>query len=84
MAEDDVGFVGVEFGVGARGELAHWDEGCARDGGGLCFPCLADVEQGWSVRTVFAELQVGFGSDFGIEHRYRINGESSGWVLVAD
>ena len=34
MAEDDEGLVGVEFGVGAGGDLAHGDERGAGDVGG--------------------------------------------------
>ena len=74
MADDDVGLVGVKFGVGAGGELGHGDEGCAGDGGSFGFPLFADVEQGGGVGAVCTQLGVSFGGNFRIEHRYRING----------
>ena len=43
VAEDDDGCVGVELGVGTRGDFAHGDEGGVGKAGGLVLPGLANV-----------------------------------------
>jgi hypothetical protein len=45
MAEDDDGLIRVEFCVGPAGNVAHGDEGCARDGRGCELPGFAYVQQ---------------------------------------
>ncbi len=43
VAHDDDWRVGVEFGVGAGGDLAHWHEEGVGEAGGLVLPGLTDV-----------------------------------------
>ena len=43
MAEDDDVVVGIEFGVGAGGDIAHGHEEGAGEAGGLGLPGLANV-----------------------------------------
>ena len=57
--------VGIEFGVGARGDFAHGHEQGIGQAGGLKFPKLADVEQNRDIGTDGAELSEGVGRDFG-------------------
>lgn len=74
VAEDDVGEVRVELGVGAGGHLAHGDEGGTGDGGGGGFPGFADVEEGrWRRRCglVAEEPHQSFGGDFGVYHEVK-------------
>jgi hypothetical protein len=65
MAEDDDWGVGVEFGVGARGDLTHGDEGGVGEVGGLVLPGLAHVQQEWGV-GLLAEGGKGFCGNFGL------------------
>ena len=43
VAEDDNRGVGIEFGVGAGGDITHGDENGVGDTGGLKLPRFADV-----------------------------------------
>ncbi len=66
VAEDEEAVVGVEFLVGAGGNLAHGDEGAALDVDGFPFPEFADVDD-----FGFAFVEQGFGvggGDFVIVH----------------
>ena len=45
VAEDDDGSIGVEFGMGAGGDLAHGHEEGVGDAGGLVLPGFADVQE---------------------------------------
>ena len=60
VAHDDDGLVGVEFGVGAGGDVAHGHEEGVGEAGGLVLPGLADVEQEGGV-GLLTLLEEGFG-----------------------
>lgn len=63
VAEDYDGSVGVEFGVGAAGDVAHGHEEGVGEAGELELEGFTDVEQEWSV-GLLAEFGEGFGCDF--------------------
>jgi hypothetical protein len=82
VAEDYDMRVGVEFGVGARGDFAHGYEQGIRQAGGLKLPGLADVEQDWGFgrgtsRLSGAKSGEGLGSDLGIGQVERRRGHAS-------
>jgi hypothetical protein len=71
---DDVG-VGVEFRMGARGDIAHRHQDGIGQAGGLKFPRLANVEEDGRVgggvrRQGGTELSEGLGSDLWIGEGY--------------
>lgn len=63
VAEDDDGPIRIEFGVGARGNLAHRHQKRVREAGDLELNRLADIEEKRRV-SLIAKLEVGLGSDF--------------------
>ena len=71
VAEDEDGFVGVEFGVGAGGDVAHGHEEGVFDVGGVELPLLADVDEDGRV-GLLEEGGGGLGGDLGGKHGYRI------------
>ena len=65
VAENYDGGVGIEFGVGAGGDIAHGDEDRVGDAGGLELPGFADVQQKGGV-GLLAEFGEGFCGNFGL------------------
>jgi len=63
VAHNDDRGVGVEFGVGARGDFAHGHEEGVWDAGGLVLPGFADIQQERGI-WLLALLGEGCGRDF--------------------
>lgn len=75
MADDDDVGVGIEFGVGAGGDVAHRHQEGIGQVGGLEFPRLADVEEeGCVLLRGGAELGEGLRSDLGVGEAGRRGG----------
>ncbi len=67
MAEDDDRLVGIEFGMGAGGDLAHGHEERPGKAGGLKLPRFADVDKDGR-GGLLTLARVGVGGDFGIKY----------------
>ena len=79
MADDDDVGVGIEFGVGAGGDVAHRHQEGIGQVGGLEFPRLADVEEeGCVLLRGGAELGEGLRSDLGVGEGFKDGGEDMG------
>ena len=63
VAEDYDRSIGIEFGMGAGGDLAHGHEEGVRDAGGLVLPGFTDVQQEGRI-GLLAQLGKSLGSDF--------------------
>ena len=69
VTDDDGRLIGVEFGVGAGGDLAHGNADGAGDACGFNLPGLADIEQDGGVCDGFrTNLRIGLRSNFRIDH----------------
>lgn len=71
MADNDDGPIGVELRVSARGDVAHGHKGGARNGGGLCLPRLAHIEQKGRV-GLLEQMGQGVDGDLWRKHLDRI------------
>jgi hypothetical protein len=65
VAEDDDRGVGIEFSVGAGGDIAHGNEDGVGEAGGLELPRLADVQQKRGV-GLLTEFREDFCGNFGL------------------
>ena len=80
VAEDDEVLVGVEFLIGAGGNVAHGHGDAAGDMGGLEFPWFAHIDE---AGLVIAEKRCGVGGgDFVVEHEFSL--EPAGREAYAD
>jgi hypothetical protein len=71
VTHDDDGGVGVEFGVGPRGDVAHGNQLSVGEGGSFVLPGFADIQENRGV-GLLAQLREGFGCDFEVKHGSRI------------
>ena len=79
VAEDDEVLVGIEFLIGARGDVAHGHEEAAIDAGYFKFPWFADIDE---ASLVFTEKSGRIGCrDFVVEHGYSL--ERREMILLA-
>jgi len=79
VAEDDEVLVGIEFLMGARGDVTHGHEQAAGDAGCFKFPWFADIDE---ASLVFAEKSCRIGCrDFVVEHGYSL--ERREMILLA-
>lgn len=78
MTEDDDGLVGIEFGVGAGGDVPHGHQERSGKAGGLGLPGLSDIEQNGGLGGI-ALLQIGLGGNLWIEHSAK---DTSGVAVV--
>lgn len=67
VAEDDDGLVGIEFGIGAGGNIAHRHEDRIGEACGAELPGLTDVEDKRWV-GLGAELEEGLGGYLWVKH----------------
>jgi hypothetical protein len=70
VAHDDDGSIGVEFGVGAGGDIAHGHEERVGEAGCFVLPGFADVQEEGRVGLA-AFLREGFDGDFGFQHEFK-------------